>query len=284
MWKLKSVDTCFPENHQANKHLTSELIDQAISFLLNTNKTLEKQSDLSPNNPIVNNTLSTLVDQLTQWSTDKAFQTLDQHEKLDFVSESLPEHCAIAECEMEKWWLRKLCSNPASISESIKQFWYIQHYQNLVHTELALLESVQPQKVVFLGCGALPLTATILANELPSTRIRCVDYDKEAYLGATKFIERYQLQHQIEVLNNDASEFNAEADELVICASLLRAPTLYQRLHAQEVEHLIIRDSEGVFRFLYKAANLPSNSLYKEVDRSSNCHQRINISRLFKRT
>ena len=82
---------------------SSLCLDEATSFLMSTSQILASQSDLSPENDLVNSILSQLVRRLSLWSNDsELFQSLIEQETLKGIQAELPKLCAKAECEMEK--------------------------------------------------------------------------------------------------------------------------------------------------------------------------------------
>lgn len=268
-----------------NALLNTSLIDQAVEELKNITNALSSESDLSPNNPIVNHHLSHLVQTLSAWSAKKIMNPLLAHaETLDLLT-ALPNICGAAECEMEKWWAQELLDDSGCIWQAIERFWYINQYQALTTAEVKLVQQIQPDSFVFLGCGALPLTALILAKNAQEQNrkinIDCIDSDPVACSLASHLIKRCKLENNIQVINTSATHFKPSKKDLVICASLLKAKGLYQHLYNCNIQNIIVRDVEGVFRFLYAMAPYPSLKLYSEIAQTQVDSKRINISRLF---
>ncbi len=266
-----------------NSLLHTDPISQAIDELVNINNRLVQQNDLSPNNPIVNHQLTHLVDTLFKWSAQKTMNPLLRHDDVVGLLSTLPSICGAAECEMEKWWSQKLIASEGCIWEAINTFWYISQYQSLTAAEVELIQNKQANEIVFLGCGALPLTALILSETARNEplHITCVDSDPLACSLAADLIKRCQLEHCIQVVEACATQFTPAKNDIVICASLLKTQGLYQHLHDCEVQNIVVRDVEGVFRFLYSMAPYPSPKLYQEADQTTADPSRINISRLF---
>ena len=183
-----------------------------------------------------------------------------------------------------KWWANKLIRSSLPIDKTLQQFWYYSQYEQLVKAEGFLFHNLPISKLVFLGSGALPLTPIMMLQAFPFIKsIHCVDVDADACALSRNVIKRLSLENQIKVIHCDALDYEAEPNDLVICASLLRAPFLYQHLYQSKLEHLLIRDVEGIYQFLYALAPWPSKNHYQQVSRTRLNSQRINISRYFQR-
>ncbi len=256
---------------------------RAIDFLTATYQSLARQQDLSPNNPTVNQRLSTLVATLQSWQADGFGEGLAHEPCLAEVAQQLPRLCAIAECEMEKWWSRRVLQSPCRAAQALEAFWYLENYRELCAAELDLLGSEGGGRFAFLGTGALPMTAILLAQSDPAIELRCVDCDGEACELAEQLISRLGLAERITICETRAESFAPAQDETVICASLLRAPGLFTALHEAGARRLVIRDAEGVYRFCYRPADLPGAG-FVERGRACPSPKRINTSRYFEST
>jgi hypothetical protein len=256
-----------------------KLVD-AIAFLKSTNRTLATQQDLSPNNPNVNTCLTRLVKVLREWQRDGFGYDLPDHPELAAIARDLPGLCADAEYEMEKWWCRKILASGCPGAQALAAFWYIDDYKALCQTELKLLGEESVGRFAFLGSGALPLTAILLAQSCPSACIKCVDRDQESCDLAEKLFTLFGLADRVTMNAMDAEDYRPDAEETVVCASLLRAPHIFDRLRDQNVRRLIVRDAEGPYRFLYRPAELPRHG-YAELAKSVLCTEHVNTSRYF---
>ena len=79
----------------------------------------------------------------------------------------------------------------------------------------------------------------------------------------------------------DALQYTPVDNELVICASLLHGrEEIYRRLEQHDCA-LIVRDSEGPYQYLYKAAELPDSLRFREIAKTKLDSLRINTSRYF---
>jgi hypothetical protein len=234
---------------------------------------------LSPHNTRVNGQLTELVRTLEQCQPAAVSNYLLSTPELAAEREKLPELCGTAECEMEKYWARRLitCS-----TFDVTKFWYYPEYQELCRAEKELFARRSFANISFLGAGALPLTAFLLARSLPGARITCVDFDNEACDLAQQLARKAGVANDVEIRCMDALDYVPRDHELVICASLLHGrDEIYRRLKNWPGA-LLVRDSEGAYQFLYKAAELPEYG-FTQIAKTDIDPRRINTSRYYER-
>ncbi len=252
---------------------------RAIAYLEETCRTLEAQADLSPANPLVNHRLRDLVATLKGWQALGFGQDLADEPGLAIASSRLPQLCAAAERAMEKWWCRKALASrkPAA---TLAEFWYLANYRSLYRAETDLAGPNSLRNTVFLGCGALPLTAILLAQADEHARLACVDADGDACDLAYQLVRALNLADRITVEHGRAENSDVPRGTTVICASLLDAPGLHAHLAARGATRLLVRDAEDVYRWLYRPAARPGQE-FREIARTAPSSQRINITRYF---
>lgn len=253
---------------------------EAATFLNAIHDTLARQPDLSPANPKVNSCLSLLIAMLGTWQRSGFGETLADHPDFSHLARKLPRLCGKAECEMEKWWCARILASKCRGVQSLGAFWYLENYKALCEAELRLLESRVTNGFVFLGGGALPLTAILIAQQRPEAILTCVDCDPEACQMAQDLVTLLGLSARITVKNMEACAYFPDTNEIAICASLLDAPGLYDHFSRCRLQRLIVRDAEGPYRFCYRPALLPGDA-YIERAKSSISADRINTSRYF---
>lgn len=259
-------------------HFQSELKKQAVDTIRRSYNLLSREQDISPANPRINTQLTELVRTLTRCQSADISGFLLQSPELERERAQLPKLCGAAECEMEKFWARQLI---ASDTCDISKFWYYPEYQELCRAEESLLRR-RFETISFLGAGALPITAFLLARDFPGTKVACVDFDAEACELAQQLSRKLGIANDIDIRCMDALEYAPKPDELVICASLLEGRhRIYRRLENHSCA-MIVRDSEGAYQFLYKAAELPKAG-FREVAKTSVDPRRINTSRYYER-
>ncbi len=259
--------------------MTSDLQAQAVAAIRQSFALLSREQNLSPDNQLVTSSLTHLVRTLTQCQSPELAKFLLSTPDLAAEREGLPILCGQAECEMEKFWARRLLSRTAC---DLAEFWYFPEYTELCSAELDLFKQRSFSRISFLGSGALPLTAFLLARHCPDTPVVCVDYDTEACDLAAQLGKKIGLKDRVAVDCMDALKYTPVENELVICASLLQGrEEIYRRLDNRDCA-LIIRDSEGPYQYLYKAAELPKTR-FREVSKTKIDPRRINTSRFFVR-
>jgi Nicotianamine synthase protein len=251
---------------------------EAIAFLTQTYRSLAGQKDLSPNNPAVNQGLGTLVATLQRWQAAGFGAELADEPDLAEVAEHLPRLCGVAECEMEKWWCRRILQSVCPGVQALEAFWYLENYRELCRAEYSLVADAKARRFAFLGSGALPMTAILLAQEHPDIEMRCVDTDAEACELSRRLIQWLNLADRVTVHEMRAEDYQPPLDEIVICASLLQAPALFPALEKAGARRLMLRDAEGVYRFCYRPAVLPQRG-FVERRRAPLSPKRINTSR-----
>jgi hypothetical protein len=259
----------------------TELKTQAVEAIRQSYALLSQEQNLSPDNEAVTKSLTHLVRTLTKCQAPELIKYLMDTPELATEREKLPVLCGIAECEMEKYWARKLLSRAAC---DLAEFWYFPEYTALCRAEIELFKQQGSfSRISFLGAGALPMTAFMLARECPDTPIVCVDYDAEACELAKQLSRKIGLKDSVNVQWMDALQYTPVENELVICASLLYGrEEIYRRLDNHDCA-LIVRDSEGPYQYLYKAAELPNRSSFREIAKTQIDAMRINTSRYFVR-
>jgi len=255
--------------------------ETAIAYLNETVDTLRRQDDLSPENPRVTGCLRGLVATLCDWHRAGFGTGLANEPALAEASVALPRICGAAECQMEKWWCRKALAS-GTAADVLSEFWYLPNYLSLRDAEVALAGAETLRNAVFLGCGALPLTAILLAQADERARLRCVDSDAEACMLADDLVRVLGLRDRILVDHSCAQACAIPPDATVICASLLDAPGLHTHLADCGAARLLLRDVEGVFRWLYRPAARPG-PLFRQRGRTAPAPARINITRDFER-
>ncbi len=234
---------------------------EAIVFLNDVRDTLASQSDLSPSNPHVNTCLKRFVATLQAWQRSGFGHDLADDPDFAGLACDLPALCGKAECEMEKWWCRKILASQCPGAQALAAFWYLDNYEALCEAELQLLGDACGERFAFLGSGALPLTAIVLARSAPDLRITCVDCDEEACELAFRLVRVLGLDGRVEIEMGAAEDYAADCEETIICASLLRAPGLFDRLGAMGINRLIVRDAEGPYRFCYRPGRIARRRL-----------------------
>lgn len=252
---------------------------EAIAVVRKVHQTLARQTDLSPRNEIVTETLTHFIAFLQAAFHEVWAEELPEEPELEEAALHLPRLCGLAEVEMEKWWCRRFLAEPGLTHAFLKTFWYFENYVYLVRAERSLLSCEPDGRGVLLGSGALPLTAILLTNLAPGLSVHCVDRDGEACDLAASLIRALGMRSRIEVINEEAEAYSFSPRDIVVCASLLYAPTLFEIFIRKQVQTFILRDVAGLFRFCYRKSKSPPPP-YRLVGQTSASVHAVNISRL----
>lgn len=252
--------------------------EEALSAIRGSFNVLTTEQNLSPKNETVTRSLTRLVRELAENSSSTEItEFLLQTPDLKAERDNLPDLCGAAEGEMEKYWSELIATNPEA---RLADFWYYPEYVELTRAEMALMGGRQFDSIAFLGAGALPMTAFLLAEKYPDATITCVDLDPHACVLADALSRKLGLADRIKIRCMDAMNYMPEQGQLIICASLLNhRESIYDKADKTD-SALIVRDSEGIYQFLYKSAELPEKG-FREVSKTAIDPKRINTSRYF---
>jgi len=253
--------------------------ESATTYLSETFHTLRAQSDLSPDNETVTRCLYRLVHTLNAWHQAGFGDDLADAPALAEARTELPRLCANAEYVLEAWWCRKALASDAP-AHVLASFWYMANYRSLCRAEADLVWPEGLRDAVFLGCGALPLTAILMAQADDAAALRCVDADERACELASALVRALGMEGRITVEHARAEACDIPRGGSVICASLLDAPGLYDHLADHGAERVLVRDAQGVYQWLYRPALLPGPA-FRECARTQPAPERINITRYF---
>jgi hypothetical protein len=237
-----------------NTEKPSPFRDDFIKAINQTYELLSSAQDLSPSNEAVSRSVTDLRRILSECVSPEMTEFLLTAPELKEARKNLPDLCGRAECETEKHWARSLIAQPDC---DITEFLYYPKYKALCGGEFDLFKQYSFDRISFLGSGAMPMTAFMLAHMNPDTPIVCVDFDEEACTLSRQLCKKLGLQDQVTILHMKAAGYIPAQNELVFCAALLEGKKdIYEHLDKYN-SALIVRDAEGPYQFLYKAADVP---------------------------
>lgn len=96
-------------------------------------------------------------------------------------------------------------------------FCYALPYRGVIRREAKLARISPSDRVLVVGCGALPFTA-VLITRMTGAEIVAVDYDPPAVVEARRVIERLGLEHRITVIEADAAQDPLPAADVALVA------------------------------------------------------------------
>lgn len=221
---------------------------------------LTELEDLSPN-PEVNSIFSELVAYvltLSDLEPEKA-EELVRTMVDDSQIVELQRICGLGEAELEKYWARALISGQQELAD----FPYYQNYIDLTQLEMRLLNTEDTtwcdSPVLFIGGGALPMTAIMLAY-LEGISSTIIDLDPVAIDLARKVINQLGLSHLISIQHSDGADFSDyESYKTIYVAALAGLDDESKRLIFQQIasqisgqQLLVARSSWGARQVLYR--------------------------------
>jgi hypothetical protein len=253
------------------------LLEDFAKAVSQTYALLSTAQDLSPNNKVVAQAIEDLIKKLTQCQSPEIVKALLAAPELKDARKHLPDLCAKADCETEKYWTREMLKQPIS---DLSEYFNFPRYKELCRAEFDLFKDHSFGRISFLGSGAMPMTAFMLAQMYPDVPIVCVDYDEEACKLSRQLCEKFGLQDRVTILHMKALDYIPADNELVFCAALLEGKKdVYKHLD-QYNSALIVRDAEGPYQYVYKAAELP-RAHFQQVAKTEIDTRRINTSRFY---
>jgi len=238
-----------------------------IKSVLEALDVLCRESDLSPRNEIINSTLGGLVKTLAATYEYSEEEAILADPRIAEARPKLLEKLSIAEAEMEKYWTDRFLQKDSLTVEDLKEFWYWNCYENLVDLEIACLPPAARDNgrgAVFVGAGALPLTAIILHMKT-GMPVTCVDRDPEACAQAQALFEKLGLT-DMRVIRADGQDLDYNNYATVFVASLV--PDAAKKQIVKNVRNntdktfLAVRTAERLHALLYEPFE-PGNDMMR---------------------
>jgi hypothetical protein len=225
-----------------------------IARVKRAHATLVTEKDLSPNNPAINEALTSLVGGVTQnWTAAEEAAVL-AHPDVANVREEMVGKLAIAEGEMEKYWAAHFNARGKLDAEDFKDFIYWGCYDRLVNGEIRAMPKAaftKDAKIAFVGSGPLPLTALIL-HQKTGLKITCVDNDPAACALSRELLQKAGIGG-IDVVCAAGAEFDYKDYPVVFIASLVpHKDKVVEKIRAAKTEAWIgLRSAERLHILLY---------------------------------
>lgn len=149
----------------------------------------------------------------------------------------------------------------------LRRFPYLGNYQKLCRVEAGLVDAAlrnPPRRVVFLGCGPLPLTPLILSQYLNCHAVG-IDRDETALAAATGIVRAIDAP-DVDCRLADAAEADVSGFDVVVLAAMVGATddekrTILTHLAESMSPHavLIARSAHGLRTLLYPP--IPADAL-----------------------
>ncbi|MBA4495242.1 nicotianamine synthase family protein [Paenactinomyces guangxiensis] len=235
-----------------------------IEMILKAHQVLHREQDLSPGNPLINETLTQLVSKVCTPYTETDIAYVLNHPKRCHVQSSLYEKLGEAEGEMERYYAQLLSAIPQPGWHHLRQFLYWDNYVALVNKEVEKIVTCHSEmlnhpdgEVAFVGAGSLPLSAILLSRQT-QRKVICIDLDPDACMRAETLIRNYQLSHHISVIQADGREISYQPYSIIFLASLVfKKADVIRRIQKTAPRALIaVRSADGLHQILYEQVNV----------------------------
>ncbi len=234
---------------------------EIISELRGIAEQLKQVSDFSPR-PQVDKLFSQLVHIVDQTNAELAAKVMADPLVNGHVS-FFQEISARSESALEKYWSSYIAGAMEPLV-ALREFTYFSNYEQMTRDEVALLKNNGldiNKKALFIGGGALPLTAILMAVE-HGYQVDCLDSDAEACLLAEKLIRSSGLSNLVRIINVDSNDFAHYSDyQIVIVAALVGISDEEKMQVIKQVKREIKSDSYVLLRSVEALGNL----LYRQV-------------------
>jgi Nicotianamine synthase protein/Acetyltransferase (GNAT) domain len=156
------------------------------------------------------------------------------------------------ETDLEQRFALKLLKGGALLSDYL----LYGRFDELVRRELSLASDIWPERILFIGSGALPISAIHihLQTGLP---VDCVAPDREAAAIAGQVLQKCKLDNSVRVFFEGDGGYDVSAYGLIFLGALARSKTNSLRRLRKKCRmgcHILCRTTHGLRRLLYEAA------------------------------
>ena len=242
-----------------------DLIDQ----ILYTAQILKEEKDLSPKNPLITETLSSFVQNITHaqksMSEDNKTSILESP-VVNALYPTLLEGLSKAEYEMELYFSNLFLEKDTLDDNNLEEFWYLQNYKDLIDIELEQISLTDNAKdIVFIGSGPLPLSAIIMQQKT-NRNIICIDQDSSAVNRGERLVEKLGLSDKIQFKHLPGHLYDFKKAGTVLIASLVQdkgiiIPQILKT--STKPPQIAMRSAQGLNTLLYSPVK---KSILKEFN------------------
>jgi len=92
---------------------------------------------------------------------------------------------------------------------------YIKFHKSSVKKEIEMLNLLSSDKILHIGCGAIPYTSIVLSREVNS-KIVGIDYNPHVVGIANDYLKRYNLSNMIKIEIGDGKIYNVSGFDSII--------------------------------------------------------------------
>ena len=114
---------------------------------------------------------------------------------------------------------------------------YIKFHEYSVKKEIELLDLCSNEKILHIGCGAIPYTCIILSNYIRS-KIEGIDNDQIIVEKSKRYIEKNRLTDLIQINEGDGAIYDVSSYDIIIISYGIEN-------HEQVLENIINKIDKG---------------------------------------
>jgi GNAT superfamily N-acetyltransferase len=184
---------------------------------------------------------------------------LDQnHEGVSTILEGVTPEMGAGLNDAYRFWQTRFESEFADRlikgEESLSDYPFYERFDTLVRSEITLLEGAQPQKVLFIGSGPLPISAILLHLQTGSP-VDCVAFDSSAVPISQQVVENCGFGRLVHIRGSADADYDPSDYDLVVVGLLARRKKailtkLRKRCHPGSA--ILCRTSHGLRKLLYE--------------------------------
>ena len=92
---------------------------------------------------------------------------------------------------------------------------YIKFHKSSVKKEIEMLNLLSSDKILHIGCGAIPYTSIVLSREVNS-KIVGIDYNPHVVGIANDYLKRYNLSNMVKIEIGDGKTYSISGFDVII--------------------------------------------------------------------
>jgi len=117
---------------------------------------------------------------------------------------------------------------------------YTKFFEKITLDEFKMVNIKQGEKILHIGCGAVPNTLLILANHFDAFFVG-IDRDKKAVKKAREMVEKWKLGNKIKIENGEAISYPiSNFDVIVISLGVEPREKIFERIRNEMKEGAVI--------------------------------------------
>ena len=98
---------------------------------------------------------------------------------------------------------------------SFFSFLYLKFHESSVKKEIKMAEISKSDKILHIGCGAIPYSLIIISNEI-NAEIIGIDNQPRSIVLANKLLKRYKLSNKIQIKEGSGETYNVSNFDLIL--------------------------------------------------------------------